>query len=114
MDLTTCYCRNRYCARYGLTGPQARLIRAGWHRRAPQLECVDCRHRFSARAGTAYAGIRSSDLIFRDGVRQLAEGASIRATARNIECDKDTVLGGCRVWADIVSDYWITSCVICI
>jgi IS1 family transposase len=52
---------------------------------------VDCRHRFSARAGTAYAGIRSSDLIFRDGVRQLAEGASIRATARNIECDKDTV-----------------------
>ena len=22
MDLTTCYCRNRYCVRYGLTGPQ--------------------------------------------------------------------------------------------
>jgi len=91
MDLTTCFCRNRYCARYGLTGPQSRLIRAGWHRRAPQLECVDCRHRFSARAGTAYAGIRSSELIFQEGVRQLAEGASIRATARNIECDKDTV-----------------------
>jgi transposase-like protein len=52
---------------------------------------VDCRHRFSARAGTAYAGIRSPELIFRDGVRQLAEGASIRATARNIGCDKDTV-----------------------
>jgi IS1 family transposase len=41
--------------------------------------------------GTAYAGIRSPELIFQNGVRQLAEGASIRATARNIECDKDTV-----------------------
>jgi len=55
------------------------------------LECWECRHRFSARAGSAYAGIRSSEVLFRNGVRQLAEGASIRATARNIECDKDTV-----------------------
>jgi IS1 family transposase len=53
--------------------------------------CLECEHRFSARTGTAYAGIRSSEKTFRDGVRQLAEGVSIRATARNIECDKDTV-----------------------
>jgi len=91
MDLTTCYCRNRNCFRYGLSGPEARLIRRGWHRRAQRLECWECRHRFSARAGSAYAGIRSSEVLFRNGVRQLAEGASIRATARNIECDKDTV-----------------------
>src|SRR3972149_2605858 len=91
MDLTTCYCRNRNCFRYGLSGPEARLIRRGWHRRAQRLECWECRHRFSARAGSAYAGIRSSEGLFRNGVRQLAEGASIRATARNIECDKDTV-----------------------
>ena len=91
MDLTTCYCRNRYCDRYGLTGAQARFIRAGWRGGAPRLECVDCRHRFSVRVGTAYAGIRSPELIFQNGVRQLAEGASIRATARNIDCDKDTV-----------------------
>jgi hypothetical protein len=52
---------------------------------------VDCRHRFSARAGTAYAGLRSPELIFQDGVRQLAEGVSIRATARNLGVDKDTV-----------------------
>lgn len=91
MDLTTCYCRNRHCDRYGLAEPQARLVRAGWHRGAPRLECVACRPRFSARAGTAYAGIRSPGFLFRNGVRQLAEGASIRATARNIESDKDTV-----------------------
>ncbi len=91
MDLTTCYCRNRNCFRYGLSGPEARLIRRGWHRQAQRLECWECRHRFSARAGSAYAGIRSSEVLFRNGVRQLAEGASIRVTARNIECDKDTV-----------------------
>ena len=91
MDLTTCYCRNPNCFCYGLSGPEARLIRRGWHRRAQRLECWECRHRFSARAGSAYAGIRSSEVLFRNGVRQLAEGASIRATARNIECDKDTV-----------------------
>ena len=91
MDLTTCSCRNRQCDRYGLTGGQARLVHAGWRHGALRLECVDCRHRFSARVGTAYAGLRSPELIFQDGVRQLAEGASIRATARNIGCDKDTV-----------------------
>jgi IS1 family transposase len=91
MDLTTCYCRNRRCDRYGLAGSPAQLVRAGWRHGAPRWECVPCRHRFSARAGTAYAGIRSPELVFRNGVRQLAEGASIRATARNIESDKDTV-----------------------
>ena len=91
MDLTTCSCRNRNCFRHGLSSPQARLIRRGWHCGAQRLMCLECRHRFSVRTGTAYAGIRSPEIIFRDGVRQLAEGASIRATARNIECDKDTV-----------------------
>ena len=91
MDLTTCYCRNRQCDGYGVTGTQARLVHAGWRHGAFRLECVECRHRFAARVGTAYAGLRSPELIFQDGVRQLAEGASIRATARNIGCDKDTV-----------------------
>jgi hypothetical protein len=31
------------------------------------------------------------ELTFRNGIRQLAEGTSIRAVARNMECDKDTV-----------------------
>jgi IS1 family transposase len=64
---------------------------AGWHRGARRLKCLACRHWVSAHAGTAYAGIRTSAVIFRQGVRQLAEGTSLRAAARNIECDKDTV-----------------------
>ena len=91
MDLSTCYCRNRHCRYYGLTGKAARLQLAGWQCGARRLVCLECGHWLSARTGTAYAGIRTSERIFRDGIRQLAEGASIRTVGRNIECDKDTV-----------------------
>jgi len=91
MDLSTCYCRNRHCPYYGQTGRKARLQLAGWHRGARRLKCLECGHWISARTGTAYAGIRTPEIVFRNGVRQLAEGTSIRATARSIERDKDTV-----------------------
>ena len=91
MDLSTCYCRNRRCLCYGLTGKAARLQLAGWHRGARRWMCLECGHWVSARTGTAYAGRRTSEETFRNGIRQLAEGVSIRATARIIECDKDTV-----------------------
>ena len=94
MDLSTCYCRHRRCSRYGQTGSQAQLQLAGWHRGARRFKCLACGHWVSARTGTAYAGIRTSAPTFRQGVRQLAEGTSVRAVARNIECDKDTV----RLW----------------
>ena len=91
MELSTCYCRNRHCPRYGLTGKAARLQFAGGQCNARRFICLECGHWLSARTGTAYAGIRTPELTFRAGIRQLAEGASIRTVARNIECDKDTV-----------------------
>ncbi len=91
MELSTCYCRNRHCPHYGLTGKAARLQFAGWQCGARRFICLECDHWLSARTGTAYAGIRTPELTFRAGIRQLAEGASIRTVARNIECDKDTV-----------------------
>lgn len=91
MDLSTCYCRNRRCRRYGQSGGKARLVSVGWHHGAQRWECGECGHRFSSRTGTAYAGIRTPEATYRKGVRQLAEGVSIRATARIMECDKDTV-----------------------
>jgi glycosyltransferase involved in cell wall biosynthesis len=39
----------------------------------------------------AQAGVRTLEGIYRQGVRHLAEGVSIRATGRLMECDKDTV-----------------------
>lgn len=91
MDLSTCYCRNRHCKHHGLIGDAARLRMSGWHRGARRLKCLECEHWISARTGTAYAGIRTPEDVYRHGVRQLAEGLSIRATARNLEIDKDTV-----------------------
>jgi len=37
------------------------------------------------------AGVRTLEGIYRQSVRHLAEGVSIRATGRLMECDKDTV-----------------------
>ena len=91
MDLSTCYCRHRSCQRYGQSGKGARLESAGWHEGARRLKCLECGHRFSSRAGTAYAGIRTPEEVYRQGLRHLAEGISIRTTARLLECDKDTV-----------------------
>ena len=91
MDISTCYCCNPSCHLYGRSGQQAQLHPRGTHNQAPRFECGVCRHLVFARTGTAYAGIRVPELTFRDGIRQLAEGGSIRTVARNIECDKDTV-----------------------
>jgi IS1 family transposase len=55
------------------------------------LRCRACGHWVSARTGTAYAGIRTPEALFCQGSRQLAEGSSLRTTARIVECDKDTV-----------------------
>ncbi len=91
MDLSTCYCRERYCRRYGRLGSGARLESTGWHHGACRLQCWECGHRFSSRADTAYAGVRTLEAVYRKGVCHLAEGVSIRATACLMECDKDTI-----------------------
>ncbi len=45
----------------------------------------------SARTGTAYAGIRTDLTQYALGAKLLAEGLGVRATARILEVDKDTV-----------------------
>lgn len=92
MDNQTCYCRNPDCKLNGRTGRKARLKFRDWHWDAVRFECLACGQRVSARAGTAYAGIRTELSIYRRGARALAEGLSIRATGRLVEVDKDTVL----------------------
>ncbi len=91
MDTSTCYCRNRACQLYGCSGQQARLRPRGTHNRALRFECGICGHLVFARTGTAYAGIRLDEAIYRLGIILLAEGLAIRATARILEADKDTV-----------------------
>jgi IS1 family transposase len=92
MDNRTCYCRNAECALYGRVAPLARLRFCEWHRAAVRFECQACSQRVSARAGTAYAGVRMDLRIYLRGVTALAEGLSIRGTGRLLGVDKDTVM----------------------
>lgn len=91
MDIRTCYCRNRECRLYGLTGKKARLKFEDWHRGAPRFRCEVCDKRVSARKGTAYAGIRTDEVTYRYAVTALAEGLALRATGRMFGLDKDTL-----------------------
>ena len=91
MDTRTCYCRIPKCANYGQAGHQASLHPFGNHRSAPRFQCGDCGHLVWARTSTAYAGIRTGAVTYRLGAKLLAEGLAIRATARILEVDKDTV-----------------------
>jgi IS1 family transposase/transposase-like protein len=97
MDLSTCYCRNCRCDYSGLVGKASRLQLDGWHHGAQRLQCAACGHHLSARTGTGYAGIQTPEPVYQSGIRQLAEGTAIRATARNTDCDKDTVAHWLRV-----------------
>ena len=91
MKTDTCYCHNIECQFYGLAGQQARLVFRDWHDGALRFRCTYCGHLIGARTGTAYAGIRTGEFTYQSGAKHLAEGTSIRATARLLGLDKDTV-----------------------
>ena len=91
MNLATCHCRNTRCVRCGKMGSASALQPHGSDRGEVRFQCAACKHMVSARAGTAYAGIRTDLAQYALGAKLLAEGMSVRATARILEVDKDTV-----------------------
>src|SRR5262249_165510 len=56
-----------------------------------QALCRACETSVSIRYGTAYLDLHAAPPIFETAVRALAEGNSIRATARIVQVDKDAV-----------------------
>lgn len=82
MDDQTWYCRRADCQVYGQVGPRARLKFRDWHRQAARYGCQACGQLISARAGTAYVGVRTDLRTYLRGATALAEGLSIRATGR--------------------------------
>lgn len=91
MNVDTCYCRNRHCRAYRLTGKSSRLKFFDWHRGAPRFRCQVCQSLVSARAGTAYSGIRTDEMTYQYAVAALAEGVALRAVGRLFGLDKDTL-----------------------
>lgn len=91
MDWATLYCPNRHCRCYGVPFEQGMLVKNGSSHGAKQALCRACGRRVSLTEGTAYFQLESAPHVFELAVRALAEGTSIRSTARIVQVDKDTV-----------------------
>jgi IS1 family transposase len=66
------------------------MVRNGSSDGYKQALCKGCGSSVSLRYGTAYFGLEADPATFETAVRALAEGNSIRATARIVQIDKDT------------------------
>jgi IS1 family transposase len=90
MDWETLYCPNRRCRFYGDPLPQSRLVKNGSSHGQPQALCRACGQSVTVRYGTAYWDLNAEPAIFEMAIRALAEGNSLRSTARIVQIDKDT------------------------
>ena len=91
MDWESLYCPNRGCRYYGRPFLQGQLVKNGSSHGQQQARCGACETPVSIRYGTAYLDLHADPAIFEMAVRALAEGNSIRATARIVQVDKDAV-----------------------
>jgi IS1 family transposase/transposase-like protein len=91
MDWESLYCPNRRCRYYGCPFFQGQLDKNGSSHGQKQARCGACGTHVSIRYGTAYLDLHADPAIFETAVRALAEGHSLRATARIVQIDKDTV-----------------------
>jgi IS1 family transposase/transposase-like protein len=90
MNWETLYCPNRCCDHYGIPSYKGQMVRNGSSHGQKQGLCKVCGSSVSLRYGTAYLGLEADQAIFETAVRALAEGNSLRATARIVQIDKDT------------------------
>jgi transposase-like protein len=75
---------------------ESRLVKNGTTRGQPQALCRACGSSIALTYGTPYVDLEHDPALFELAIRALAEGNSIRATARIIQVDKDTVC----IWLD--------------
>jgi len=90
MDWESLYCPNRRCRYYGIPFYQGQMVKNGSSRGQKQALCKACGTYVSMKYGTAYLDLHADPVIFETAVWALAEGNSIRATARIVQVDKDT------------------------
>jgi len=90
MNWETLYCPNRCCRYYGIPFYQGRMVKNGASHGQKQGLCKACGSSVVLRYGTAYYDLEADPAIFETAVRALAEGNSLRATARIVQIDKDT------------------------
>lgn len=75
-----------------LYGPHRRAVGEEWPQpREPPARCNACGGRVPLSSGPAYDGLETDRALCEMAVRVLAEGHALRATARIVQGDKDTV-----------------------
>ena len=92
-DLSTMCCPNKDCKCYNIRNMGNISIRGKYGKIKIRnlLYCRTCGKRFSETHNTAFFGLQISDDLIRQIVHHAGEGVTVRATARLLECDKDTV-----------------------
>jgi transposase-like protein/IS1 family transposase len=90
MDWETLYCPNPLCRCYGKPFHSGRLVKNGRSHGYPRARCQACGSSVSLSYATPYYRLEAEPALFETAVRALAEGNSLRATARIVQVDKDT------------------------
>jgi hypothetical protein len=92
-DLEQCFCPNEQCKDYGLRGHGNIGVRAkyGKDKNRELLYCRTCGKRFAASRASALFGLHLPADTIRQIIHHAAEGVGVRATARLLGMDKDTV-----------------------
>ena len=91
-DLDTLACVNPECHLFRSPGKSHLIVRKVYGPdRIRLLRCRTCGAEFSERRGTALFNTKVPEATAEDVINHLAEGCSVRATARLVKVAKDTV-----------------------
>ena len=92
-ELEQCFCPNEQCKDYGLRQQGNLAVRGkyGKDKSRDLLYCRSCGKRFAATRASALFGLHLPAQTIRQIIHHAAEGVGVRATARLLELDKDTV-----------------------
>ena len=92
-ELDQCFCPNEACKDYGLRSQGNIAVRGkyGKDKSRELLYCRTCGKRFASTQASALFGLHLPPETIRQIIHHAAEGLGVRATARLLELDKDTV-----------------------
>lgn len=92
-EASSAFCPNEKCKDYGLQNHGNITVRGkyGKDKTKDLLYCKTCGKRFASTRGTAFFGLHISDEKINQIIHHAAEGVGVRATARLLGLNKDTV-----------------------
>ncbi len=92
-DIENAFCPNKDCKEYGMLkyGNIASRGKYGKDKTKDLLYCRTCGKRFAPTRSTAFFGLHLSDEKITQIIHHAAEGVGVRATARLLNTNKDTV-----------------------